>query len=77
MPRHWIGMAGLHGCMPNLCGAYETKRGAAEALADIHERKIVSRLMRDGSVELNLKQDGNEYAEIVACSCPRPQDHDA
>lgn len=75
--RHWIGMAGLHGCMPNASTSYETKRAAAEGLAAMHERRIVTPLMRDGSVELNLKRDGNEYAEIVACSCLRPEDHDA
>ena len=31
MAKHWIGMAGLHGCMPNLSTVYETKRAAAEA----------------------------------------------
>ena len=77
MAKHWIGMAGLRGFMPNLCGAYETKRGAAEALADTHERRIKTALIRHGFVELDLKRDGNEYAEIVACSCDRPQDHDA
>lgn len=77
MAKHWIGMAGLHGYMPNSCTAYKTKRAAAEGLAAIHERRIVKPLMRHGSVELDLKRDGNEYAEIVACSCPRPEDHDA
>lgn len=77
MAKHWIGMAGLHGCMPNYTASYETKRAAAEGLAAMHDRSIVTALMRDDSVELNLERDGNEYAEIVECSCDRPEDHDA
>ena len=78
MPRHWIGMAGLHGCLPNTCASYDTKRAAAEGLAALHDspRGVLTSLLRDGYAELNLKRDGNEYAEITACTCDTPSDHD-
>ena len=74
---HYIGMAGLHGCMPQTCGAYDTAEAAAESLGDTHDlgRKRRAELWRDWSIELNLKRDGNEYAEISECDCDDPESH--
>jgi hypothetical protein len=77
MTTHWIGMAGLHGCLPQTCAAYDSKADAAEGLAQVHElgRNRTIRLRRDGYLELNPHRDGNDYAEIVACECSTPEVH--
>lgn len=78
MGKHWIGMAGLSGCMPNYCGVYDTKCDAARSLATMHEeaRGTFKRLMRDGYAALDLARDGNEYAEMIDCSCTTPEVHE-
>ena len=77
LARHWIGMAGLHGCMPATCGSYDAYDDACEALADIHDLGSRRRreLRRDGYLELNLHRDGNEYIEITECNCTLPENH--
>jgi len=74
---HYIGMAGLHGCMPQACDVYDTYNDAAEGLAFIHElgRNRTRQLKRDGYLELDLHRDGNEYCEIVECDCDTPEVH--
>ena len=75
--RHWIGMAGLHGCLPQTCGGYDTYDDACKALVDTHEldRNRRRELRRDGYLELNLHRDANEYIEITECDCASPKDH--
>lgn len=77
MAKHFIGMAGLHGCLPQTCDVYATAQDAAEALAQSHGRpKSWARyLAREGFAALDLKRDGNEYAEIIACDCNDPAVH--
>ena len=67
--RHYIGMAGLSGCLPNYAGAYATYEDAVDSLVDLHEMGDVLRDVfdRDGYVALDLDTHGNEYAEVVAC----------
>jgi hypothetical protein len=74
---HYIGMAGLHGCMPSACGVYDSQKDAAEGLASIHElgKNRTAELRRTGYLELNMNRDGNEYAEISECSCADPSQH--
>lgn len=74
---HYIGMAGLHGCIPQTCDVYESQKSAAEGLAQIHDlgRNRRRALARDGYLELNLHRDGNEYAEITSCDCATPDVH--
>ncbi len=74
---HYIGMAGLHGCMPQTCDVYESQEAAAESLASIHDlgKRRTRELKRDGYIELNLRRDGNEYAEITSCTCDEPETH--
>lgn len=70
---HYIGMAGLHGCLPQTCNSYETYQDAVDSLASLHElgRARHQELERDGYLELNL----NEYCEITECDCDTPNDH--
>lgn len=74
---HYIGMAGLHGCLPKTCDVYNTYRDAVESLACTHElgRNRKSALRRDGYLEMNIHRDGNEYCEIVECDCDDPEVH--
>ena len=74
---HWIGMAGLHGCILSTCNSYETANDAADALADLHEigKNRRAKLKRDRYLELNPVRDGNEYCKIVSCDCDNPDQH--
>ena len=74
---HFIGMAGLHGCMPNYGASFDTYEDAVESLASLHElgKNRTRELKRHGYLELNLKRDGNAYCEIVECNCSEPDSH--
>jgi hypothetical protein len=76
--RHWIGMAGLSGYLPNYCAVFDSKRDAARSLAEMHDGApgVYRRLMRQDYAALDLKRDGNEYAEIMACACDTPEAHE-
>ena len=75
---HYIGMAGLHGYLPNYCGSYESYDAAVGGLAEMHDlgERRERALRRDGYLELSLKRDGNEYCEIEECDCDDPARHD-
>ena len=77
MTTHYIGMAGLHGCLPQTCATYDTLANAAEGLGFIHElgKGRILQLKREMYLELKLKRDGNECAEIVECDCDTPDIH--
>ena len=77
MTKHYIGQAGLHGCMPNYSDVFETYEDAVESLAQVHElgRNRKRELKRNGYIELNLRRDGNEYAEVTECECDEPEVH--
>lgn len=77
MTTHIIAMAGIHGCMPNVCEVYESVADAVDSMAQIHElgRDRTRRLRRDCYLELNCKRDGNEYIAITACNCAHPEEH--
>jgi len=74
---HYIAMAGLHGYLPQLVELCETREEAVDALAQVHElgRDRRRALKRNGYLELNLRRDGNEYAEIEECDCADPSIH--
>ena len=78
MAKHFVAMAGIHGCMPQFLCSAETVADAAEILADVHElgRDRRRALKRDRYLELNMRRDGNEYCEIVECDCDHPEEHD-
>ena len=74
---HYIGLAGLYGCLPQTCAAYDSYADAVESLADLHELGSQRRaeLKRNGYIDLNLRRDGNEYAEVKECECPTRDTH--
>ena len=67
MSKHYIGMAGLHGCLPQYCQSHETIKDAVEDLAQLHELSERKRrvLRRDLYLEMDVYKDGNEYCEIT------------
>ena len=75
--KHYIVMAGLHGCLPNYCGSCETLQDAVEDLAQLSDlgRTRKATLKRDRYLELNMDRDGNEYCEIITCICGDPDSH--
>jgi hypothetical protein len=75
--EHFIGMAGLHGCIPQVCDVYDTQDQAAGGLASIHElgARRERELRNSCYLELNLQRDGNEYCEIIHCDCAEPWIH--
>jgi hypothetical protein len=77
MAIHFIAMAGLHGYMPTVCEALPTAKEATDFLADIHEigKRRRRELRRDLYLELDVHRDGNEYCEIVECTCSNPEVH--
>ena len=56
--KHYIGMAGLRGCLPQTCDVYAEFDDAVDSLCLIHDLGIYSKfrkeLKRDGFVELHL-----------------------
>jgi len=74
---HYIAMAGLHGYMPQYCASFPCHKDASDSLVQLHEldRNHELDLIRDSYTELNLKDHGNEYAEIIECDCDSPNDH--
>lgn len=74
--KHFIGLAGQRGCLPNYCDVFVNKTSAAQALAELHEcgQDFAKCLSRDGTAALR-PEDGNEYCEIQECSCSEPWIH--
>ena len=74
---HYITMAGSHGEMPLYSEVFDNYDDAVENLADVYDlsKRQIAELQRDGSVELNLHKQGNEYAEIEECDCAEPWMH--
>ena len=81
---HFIAMAGLHGYMPQCCEAMPTLEDAVYYLAEIHElgKGRIKKLWDGLYLELNfrptnpiIRDDGNEYCEIIECDCSEPSDH--
>jgi hypothetical protein len=77
MKKHYIGMAGLSGCMPNCCDVYESRTQAAESLGQIHGLSTyqIRNLRHDGYLSLDIEEYGNEYCEITECQCSDPEAH--
>lgn len=76
--KHWIGMAGLTGCIPSVCDIYRCKADAAKILCLIHEYSengsVVAELKRYGIFYMP-KGRGNEYMSVEECNCPSPWEH--
>lgn len=77
MKKHYIAMAGLHGCLPQTCYAHNSYNDAVNDMADLHDlnRTRKAELRKYGYLELDLHEDGNEYIEITACTCDNPEQH--
>jgi hypothetical protein len=75
---HWIATAGLHGYMPNVCGVYDNRKDAVDSMASLHELGPgrMRQLRRNGTIELDIHRDGNEYAGVTECDCGHPEDHE-
>lgn len=75
--RHFIGMSGNHGCLPDFVRVYSTRREAVEVLADMFElgRTRKAALSHDSYLDLSLGRDGAEYCEVVECDCAKPWEH--
>ncbi len=72
MTKHYVAMAGLHGCMPQYCSGHEHYNDAVDDLIGLHEIEDSGEalvLERDSSIELDIHEHGNEYAEITECDC--------
>jgi hypothetical protein len=72
--KHWIAMAGIRGCIPNLCASCDTKTQAIEFLCEVHDnaRGLKSDLQK---YQYSEHCPGNEYCEIVECTCNDPAVH--
>lgn len=75
---HFIGMAGLYGCLPSECHSFETAAEATEyfvAAYDLDKGRAYE-LRRDHDIALDLDEDGNQYISITACNCDEPAIHE-
>ena len=82
MKTHFIAMAGMRGCLPNYCDVYPDRESAIDSLATIHDmgdmegsNECVENLEEYGFTDLDIHIHGNEYAEVIECNCPDPQEH--
>jgi hypothetical protein len=66
---HFHAIAGMHGYLPNLNEVHESIDEACDSITSVHElgRRRDKKLREDLYIELNLRRDGNEYAEVTAC----------
>lgn len=67
----WIAMAGLHGCMPNVCERFDRKADAVAFLSDLHDLRwyrtgAIKELRETGFATLDLREFGNEYISVEA-----------
>jgi hypothetical protein len=76
--KHYLAMAGLHGCLPNFSACCDTYEDAVTTLADLHNlgRDRTRELRERGTLELTPNRDGNEYCEITSCACTTPELHE-
>jgi hypothetical protein len=77
MAKHFVGMSGLSGYLPNFVGAFDTKGAAVDTMAELHEFGSVRKreLSRDGYTSLDNEKHGAEYAELIECNCSVPHIH--
>ena len=74
---HYIAMAGLCGCLPNVCESHNSREEAVESMSSLHElgQKRTASLHKSGYIDLSIHRDGNEYIEISECDCDDPGSH--
>ena len=75
---HYIGMAGMTGCIPNYCQSHTHREHAIDDLVGMHDLEPFGEehdnLVRDGFTLLP-NDAGNEYCEVMACDCDTPEVH--
>lgn len=84
-PKHYIAMSGSHGCLPDNCEVFDTRKAAVDSLVSLFElgRTRKARLNKNGYLELvaspiEQAQDvsfGAAYCEITECDCDNPAQH--
>ena len=64
-------MAGLRGCLPNVCFSCDSLESAVDSMDEIHELTSYQRqeLKEWFIIDLDIHKFGNEYIEIVECFC--------
>jgi hypothetical protein len=82
---HYIAMSGQHGCLPDHCEVFESKKDAVQDLGQLFElgRTRAARLRKDSYLELTPnpieerqgEDFGAEYCEITECDCDNPLVH--
>lgn len=79
MKSHFIAMAGMRGYMPNWIDVYPSKESAIDSILWLHEiedsTEHKQELIEYGITDLDIHEHGNEYAEVIECNCPDPQEH--
>jgi len=83
--EHYIAMSGMHGCLPDHCEVYNTRKDAVEDLKGLFElgRIRETRLFENGYLELETtlieaaQGDcfGADYCEVMVCNCDNPSQH--
>jgi hypothetical protein len=73
--KHYIGMNGSYGCLPDSCDVYESHEDAVQSLADLLELtddQITE--LRTGHTDCTHEQ-GAAYASVDECICQHPWEH--
>lgn len=76
---HYVYGSGSYGCLyddgPHVARTY---RDAVDAIAETFGLGRIRRavLNRQGYIDLSNRRDGADYAEITACTCAAPWQHD-
>ena len=76
MAKHYIGMNGLRGYMPDSCNSYETEQDAVDSLTALLELtdEQAQELEERGIVDCTPEQ-GAEYCSVDECDCSEPECH--
>lgn len=68
MVKHYIGMSGNYGCLPDYLVVLSTIEGVAQSLALVHQLSERKTRQLQKNKYLTLKM-GADYAEIIDCDC--------
>lgn len=74
--KHYIGMNGSFGCLPDYCASYDSRQDAIADLTvnlDLTDEQIDA-LRCNGIVGCTPDQ-GAAYASITTCNCGEPEVH--
>lgn len=81
MSKHYVGTAGLIGCLPNLVMADTNRNILIDSMVDAHMGsegqlpRVKTQLRQDWYVEIDLHEFGNEYIEVGECDCGDIRNH--